>query len=91
LYTFPSFCIIVCGHKGLPEGRGGVNIVVMVIQVALDTTWENTGEGAEMGNSGRSGNRRKMMSPETAFLESLRPLQLGGGLDTILIGSSGFW
>lgn len=55
-----------------------------VVQVALNTA-EGTGKETRRSGLGRQ------VGPEAAYLESMRTFQLEEGMDTILVGSSGFW
>lgn len=55
-----------------------------MLQVALDTA---EGAGKERRRSGLG----RHVGPEASYLESMRSLQLDEGMDTVLVGSSGFW
>eukprot|EP00884_Botryococcus_braunii_P018911 jgi/Botrbrau1/5703/Bobra.0071s0036.1 len=76
-------CHAVVGHSDVDDA----------VQVTFDTAQDRAGECAtpSFNEARRSSTLNKNNAPEMLFLNSLSAIQLNEGMDTVLIGSSGFW
>jgi hypothetical protein len=60
------------------------------VQVVAQTVPHSQPEPAS-GKENQKGRQQKHTSHEDVFFQSLRAIVLGESVDTVLVGSSGFW